>query len=97
MRQVAQNEVSASKEPNFYPLLTHKQHTQTLAVLQHRKCHQQPGPASRLEMAEGREIGHIAQRHGGQAAQFHSPVVKKRDTTGSIVDRVNAGFLPARG
>src|SRR5712691_2277406 len=46
-------------------------------------------------MAERCEIEHITRWHGGQAAQFHSPVVKKRDTTGSIVDRVDAGFRPA--
>ena len=48
-------------------------------------------------MAEGCEIEHITRWHGGQAAQFPSPIVKKRDTTGSIVDRVDAGFRPARG
>jgi hypothetical protein len=48
-------------------------------------------------MAEGCEIEHMARWRGGPAARFHCPVVKKRDTTGSIVDRVNAGFRPARG
>ncbi len=42
-------------------------------------------------MAEGFEIEHMARWHGGPTAQF----VKKRDTTGSIVDRVNTGFRPA--